>query len=182
MGVYQSQQTTHNTEVYLSDDGTGWHEDRHDYSYRESIYLPDGTNVVYRENQSISIETPIIKSRDDQHLVFGWANVSIDKNGETPLDWQGDETSPDVLEKAAYNFVLKHRATGEMHQGGVVGLLVESVMMTKQKQESMGIPEGTVPEGWWVGFYIPDDNIVAKIKSGEYKMFSIHGKAKRVPK
>lgn len=180
MSVYSNTETSHSTSVYLNDEGEGWQEDTHRYYSRDSVYLPDGTNIVYRQEESITIDTPVIKSKDDQHLVFGWANVALDKDGNVPLDWQGDQTSPEVLEKAAYNFVLKHRATGEMHQGGAVGLLVESVMMTKQKQASMGIPEGTIPEGWWVGFYIPDDDIVDKIKSGDYKMFSIHGKAKRI--
>ena len=45
----------------------------------------------------------------------------------------------------------------------------------------MGIPEGTIPEGWWVGFYIPDPVIYKKVKDGEFEMFSIQGYAKRVP-
>jgi hypothetical protein len=125
-------------------------------------------------------EVDIAKMDEEQHLVFGWANVSIDENGDVPLDWQGDITSPQVLEKAAYKYVLKNKGTGEMHQGESVGYLVESVMMTKQKMASMGIPEGVVPEGWWVGFFVPDDDVVAKIKDGSYKMFSIQGKAKKL--
>ena len=151
----------------------------------ESIYLDDGTSITVSRSESVYISEPIIeidifKANSDQHLVFGWANVSINEDGDVPLDWQGDITAPEVLEKAAYNFVLKHRTTGEMHQGEAVGHMVESVMFTKQKMESMGIPEGVVPEGWWIGFYVPDDEVVAKIKSGEYKMFSIQGKAKKV--
>lgn len=180
MGVYKDNETFQRTSVYLNDEGEGWQTDTFGSSSSESVYLEDGTEIRYRSNETITIETPVVKSRDDEHLVFGWANISLDKEGNTPIDWQGDETAPEVLEKAAYNFVLKHRTTGEMHKGPSVGLLVESVMLTKQKQAAMGIPEGTVPEGWWIGFYVPDDTIVAKIKSGEYKMFSIQGKAKRV--
>lgn len=156
-------------------------EEEHRQSTESREYLEDGTTVVTRSTDSIYIETPILKNKsDEEKLVFGWANISVEADGTVPLDWQGDITAPAVLEKAAYNFVLKHRTTGEMHQGGVVGHLVESVMFTKQKQESMGIPEGVMPEGWWVGFYVPDEEVVAKIKSGEYKMFSIQGKAKRL--
>lgn len=153
-------------------------------SKSESVYLDDGTSITYRTEESIYIDEPIdvdiAKMNDDQHLVFGWANVSIDENGDIPLDWQGDITAPGILEKAAYQYVLKNKGTGEMHQGETVGYLVESVMMTKQKMSAMGIPEGTVPEGWWIGFYVPDDEVVAKIKDGTYKMFSIQGKAKRI--
>lgn len=133
---------------------------------------------VYKDE--VPFEVDISKMNDDQHLVFGWANVSINADGSIPLDWQGDITSPEVLEKAAYQYVLKYRTTGEMHQGEAVGYLIESCMFTKQKMQAMGIPEGVLPEGWWVGFYIPDDEVVDKIKSGQYKMFSIQGKARRL--
>lgn len=123
----------------------------------------------------------VVKSKEDEQLVFGWANIAIDAEGRFPLDWDGDVTTPEHLEKAAYNFVLKYRATGEQHEGEVKGNLVESVMFTKEKQRAMGIPEGIVPEGWWVGFHIPDAEVFAKIKSGEYKMFSVEGTAKRLP-
>lgn len=153
-------------------------------SNRESVYLDDGTSITFETTESIYIDEPvdvmIAKMNDDQHLVFGWANVSITEDGDIPLDWQGDVTAPQVLEKAAYQYVLKNKGTGEMHQGDTVGYLVESVMMTKQKMAAMGIPEGVVPEGWWIGFYVPDDEVVAKIKNGTYKMFSIQGKAKRL--
>ncbi|MNU34900.1 hypothetical protein D3C71_234870 [compost metagenome] len=117
---------------------------------------------------------------ENNHLVFGWANISVNKDDTIPIDWSNDMIPPKVLEKAAYNFVLKHRATGEMHEGGVVGHLIESIMFTKDKQMAIGIPEGIVPEGWWVGFYIPDDDVCAKIRSGEYKMFSIQGRYKKL--
>lgn len=122
----------------------------------------------------------VTKSNEDAQLVFGWANVSLTKEGDIPLDWQGDIIPPQVLEKAAYNFVLKYRETGEQHIGECKGLLVESVMFTKDKQRAIGIPEGIVPEAWWVGFYVPDKEVYDKIRSGQYKMFSIQGSAKRL--
>ncbi|MMZ45270.1 hypothetical protein D3C76_169760 [compost metagenome] len=126
-------------------------------------------------------EFTIAKSVKEKQLVFGWANIAKDKNGNFPLDWDGDVTSPDQLENAAYSFVLKHRKTGERHQGDAVGNMVESVMFTKEKMDAMGIPPGIVPEGWWVGFHIPDAEVFAKVKSGEYEMLSVQGKAKRTP-
>ena len=45
----------------------------------------------------------------------------------------------------------------------------------------MGIPEGTVPVGWWIGFKITDDDAWNRVKSGHYKMFSIEGQANRLP-
>lgn len=149
-------------------------------THDDTIYLEDGS--MYHNSNTVYKEEPIniAKIDDENHLVFGWANVSVDKSGDIPLDWQGDISSPEVLEKAAYKFVLKHRVSGENHEGEAKGYLIESVMITKEKMQAMGIPEGTVPEGWWVGFFVPDDEVCKKIKSGEYKMFSIQGKAKRL--
>lgn len=121
------------------------------------------------------------KSKEDKQLVFGWANISKDKDGNFPIDWDGDVTMPEDLEAAAYSYVLKYRTTGEKHEGEAVGELVESVMFTKEKQAALGIPDGIMPEGWWVGFHIPDAEVFAKIKSGEYEMFSVQGSAKRAP-
>lgn len=151
-------------------------------SNTESIYMDDGTYVEFHE--SIYIEEPIhvdmSKMKDDQHLVFGWANVALSKDNEPVHDHQEDITDPEVLEKAAYSFVLKHRLTGENHQGEAVGHLVESIMFTKEKIEALGLPEDSIQKGWWVGFYVPDEEVCKKIKSGDYKMFSIQGKAKRI--
>ena len=54
-------------------------------------------------------------------------------------------------------------------------------MFTKDKQRAMGLPEGILPEGWWIGFYIEDDDAWERIKNGTYRMFSIEGRAERVP-
>ena len=61
------------------------------------------------------------------------------------------------------------------------GKLVESCVFTAEKQKAMGIPEGTLPIGWWIGFKIEDDAAWEKVKNGTYRMFSIEGKATREP-
>lgn len=118
----------------------------------------------------------------EQQLVFGFANVTVQEDGTFPFDWQGDIMETEVLEAAAYNYVLKHGVANQEHEWGTdCGWLVESVMFTKDKMNAMGIPEGTLPEGWWVGFYIPDPDVYKKVKNGEYNMFSIEGSAQRIP-
>ena len=90
-------------------------------------------------------------------LVFGWANVTVQEDGTTPFDCQGDTSETPVLESAAYNFVLRHGLANQEHRYDTeCGWLVESMVFTKEKMEAMGIPEGSIPEGWFVGFYIPD--------------------------
>ena len=61
------------------------------------------------------------------------------------------------------------------------GKLVESCVLTAEKQKAMGIPEGTLPIGWWVGFKITDDDAWQRVKNGTYRMFSVEGKAVREP-
>lgn len=118
----------------------------------------------------------------EQQIVFGWANVTLQEDGSLPLDWQGDMIETETLEAAAYNFVLQHGLANQQHEWGTeCGWLVESMMFTKDKMQALGIPEGTIPEGWFVGFYIPDPAVYQKVKDGEYNMFSIEGYATRVP-
>lgn len=128
-------------------------------------------------------EYKILKSDDDKHLAFGWANVAVTIDGQREPDLQGDLVTPEVLENAAYRFVEFYRRGGEMHYegGGQVATLIESVVFTREKLAAMGIPEGTVPLGWWIGFHVLDEEVWEKVKTGEYSMFSIEGEARRVP-
>lgn len=128
-------------------------------------------------------EFNIFKTDDDKRLVFGWANIAITADGEQIEDLQHDIIDPEDLEESAYKYVLNFRDAGEEHipSKRLKGKLVESVVFTKEKMKAMGIPEGIVPEGWWVGFYVKDDETWNLIKNGTYQMFSIEGKAIREP-
>lgn len=121
----------------------------------------------------------IRKVDEDKRLVFGWANVSITVDGEPVLDLQEDMIDPETLEEAAYKFAELYRDGGEMHERTGVAVMVESAMLTEEKQAAMGIPAGTLPVGWWIGFRVLDDDVWEKVKSGEYNMFSIGGTAVR---
>lgn len=122
----------------------------------------------------------ITKSDDDRMLAFGWANVSVRTDGELIEDWQDDIVEPEELENAAYKFVEFYREGGEMHERGGAAVLVESVVFTEEKQRVIGIPEGTLPVGWWIGFKVTDPDVWEKVKDGTYSMFSIEGEAERI--
>lgn len=122
----------------------------------------------------------IVKSNNDKRMAFGWASVSMRVDGEVIEDWQEDIVEPDELENAAYNFVLLYREGGEMHERGGAAVLIESVVFTPEKMSAMGIPEGTLPVGWWIGFKVTDDDVWEKVKDGTYAMFSIEGEAERI--
>lgn len=129
--------------------------------------------------QKINGRFKIAKSTDEKRLAFGWASIAKDENGEDLIDLTNDIIEPEELEKAAYEFVRLYREGGEMHERGECATLVESVVFTPEKMISMGIPEGTLPTGWWIGFYVTDDAVWDKVKSGDYTMFSIEGEAVR---
>ena len=122
----------------------------------------------------------IMKSDDEKMLAFGWANVSMRVDGELIEDWQGDIIEPEELESAAYEYVRLYGDGGEMHERGGVAVLIESVVFTEEKMQAMGIPAGTLPVGWWIGFKITDKDVWEKVKNGTYQMFSIEGEAERV--
>ncbi len=122
----------------------------------------------------------IMKSDDEKMLAFGWASVSMRVDGELIEDWQGDIIEPEDLEEAAYEFVLLYREGGEMHERGGAAVLIESVVFTEEKMQAIGIPAGTLPIGWWIGFKVLDKDVWEKVKDGTYQMFSIEGEAERV--
>lgn len=116
-------------------------------------------------------------AKADEHLVFGWASMSANADGQPIVDDAGDIIPIDELEHAAYNFVLESRQGGEMHESIGGATLIESVVFTKEKLELLNVDN--LPYGWWVGFKITDENLWQKIKSGAYPMMSIGGRATR---
>lgn len=136
-----------------------------------SVYLDDEQDVRLNFNITKSV---------DNGLVSGWASVAVNADGSRPLDWQDDIINPGELEKAAVKFMLAYRESGVMHEGDSLGTVVESIVFTKDKQAALGIPEGYVPEGWFITVKIHDPEVFALVKQGVYRMFSIQGRSKRV--
>lgn len=129
----------------------------------------------------------IVKADEEQRLVFGWFSI-VEINGEPVIDSQGDRITPEVLENAAYNYVLTARVASELHETVGVGELVESIVFTNQKVQAIqqSLTDQNIPaaisigcQGWWGGFRL-DADVFAKVKSGEYKEFSIGGRGKRM--
>jgi cation transport regulator ChaB len=146
-----------------------------------------GEDGKYIKVQKISCKTKVHKINDEKKQVFGWALVSHEwiGDGENLIlkqvtDYQDDLVDEDDLEEMAYNFVKKYREGGEMHLKGGSATCIESFVSTLEKQKQLGIPEGTMPVGWLIGFQVTDDKAWQKIKSGEYEGFSIEGTGRRV--
>ena len=117
----------------------------------------------------------------EERLVFGWASIASKADGEVVIDHQEDIVEIAELEGAAYDFVQFFREGSDMHErGGLdIAVLVESVVFTPEKITALGLKEGDLPHGWWVGFRVIDDDVWEKVKDGTYTMFSIEGAAIR---
>ena len=118
----------------------------------------------------------ISKVDEDRRLVFGWAYIAKSKDGTVIIDKQGDFIDDDwELESAAYDFVLNSGLGDEMHLQVPVSKVVESMVFTPDKIAKMGLPEGTLPTAWWVGFRVDDDAVWDEVKKGTYRAFSVCG-------
>lgn len=115
----------------------------------------------------------ILKVDEEQRMVWGWAYVSTRK-GELLYDTQGDSIRPEVMVKAASNFMLGPRTAKRMHKGEEVGTVVHSFPMTKEVCEALQIKCDM--EGWLIAMKVWDDDVWSDVKSGLLPGFSIGGK------
>jgi hypothetical protein len=117
----------------------------------------------------------ILKINEEQRILYGWASVTT-KGGEPVIDSHNDIIETATLERAVTQFMLNLRVAKEMHVGDKIGDVVHSLPLTAEIAKALGIASDQ--EGWIVGMKIYDDAVWEKVKSGEYRAFSIGGKAK----
>ena len=111
---------------------------------------------------------------EEKRRVFGFFSVS-EENDKEVIDYHGDVIASDDLEEAAYIYVMYSGMGDERHDERAKAMLIESMFFSKEKQMALGIDLGKVC--WWGGFYILDDDLWQKVKSGQYPMFSIGGRS-----
>ena len=121
-----------------------------------------------------NIEGQILKTDDEQRIVYGWASV-VTENGVPVVDRQGDVIEADTLVKAVNEFMEHVRVGKTMHSGDQTGMVIHSLPVTKEICESLGIQCNR--EGWIVAYKVYDDAVWAMVKSGELAAFSIGGRA-----
>lgn len=120
----------------------------------------------------------VIKVDDEQRIVWGWASVTT-VNGEPVKDLHGDVIETSTMVKAADNFMLYNRTAKAMHEGDGIGFVIHSLPLSKELGEALGIYSER--EGWVVAMKILDEDHWRRIKSGEFRGFSIGGRGRRVP-
>lgn len=127
------------------------------------------------------MDATIAKTDASKGLVYGWASAQTTADGALVVDSQGDMIEPEVMEDAMVDFMLNHRAAGEMHVGKQTSTIVESFVQTPEKLMAMGFPEDVAksrPAAVWIGVKVTPETM-AKVQDGTYKMFSIQGTAVR---
>ena len=129
---------------------------------------------VIGKSMTKNIEGKILKTDDEQRMVYGWASVITEK-GEPVVDRQDDMIEADTLVKAVNEFMEHVRVGKAMHVGEQVGTVVHSLPITKEIGDSLGIQSDR--EGWVVAYKVFDDDVWAMVKSGELAAFSIGGRA-----
>jgi hypothetical protein len=132
------------------------------------------SNTSVGDMTKADIEGKILKTDDEQRLVYGWASVVTEK-GDAVVDRQGDVIEADTLVKAVNEFMEHVRVGKAMHTGDQVGVVVHSLPITKEIGDSLGIQSDR--EGWVVAYKVFDDDVWAMVKSGELAAFSIGGRA-----
>ena len=149
--------------------------------YTEKVITDDAASKS--DTSSIIWMGEFSKVDAEKRQVFGYASV-VEIDGMPVIDRQGDYMTPEDLEKAAYDYVVKSRKGGDQHQRDGenpfhASNMIESFVITPEKIEKMGLPSDT-PVGWWVGYKVEDDRTWDKVKKGLVTGFSIHGRGKRV--
>ena len=130
--------------------------------------------VIGKKMTKTNIEGKILKTDDEQRMVYGWASV-VTEDGEPVVDRQGDVIEVDTLVKAVNEFMEHVRVGKAMHTGEQVGVVVHSLPITKEIGDALGIQSNR--EGWVVAYKVYDDAVWDMVKSGELAAFSIGGRA-----
>lgn len=145
-------------------------------TYEEHLRLAEMGYVHKADDEEANLEGQILKTDDEQRLVYGWASV-ITEDGKPIVDRQSDVIEADTLVRAVNKFMEHIRVGKMMHKGDQVGQVVHSMPLTKEIGEALGVSSSR--EGWIVALKVFDDEVWSLVKSGQLTAFSIGGKAKR---
>lgn len=134
---------------------------------------------------AVELRCDVVKVDGDKQRVFGWLYVCRRKDGTIVVDHSGEIIKIETLEEASYGYVPNSRKAGNMHgkdsNGNVIpiGFCIECVCFTPEKKSAMGVPEGILPDGMWIGLQVTHAPTWLEFKSGKLRMFSLGGRARR---
>jgi len=115
--------------------------------------------------------TEFTKFDEELGLVMGYIIV-CKQGGEDYFDLHGDHIPEEAMLKAATDFMENSREADEMHTADVRGTIVFAWPMTTDIAKAFDIETDTT--GLMIAMR-PDEDMLAKFKSGELTGFSIGG-------
>lgn len=78
--------------------------------------------------------------------------------------------------------MLDSRSGDIWHNETLVAKAVESIVLTPEKMDAMGIQKAGMPQGaWWITWKVVDDAAWDLVDSGLLKSMSIGGRGRRTP-
>lgn len=122
------------------------------------------------------IQAEVAKLRPAARLAFGRAYTSRIQ-GRPVVDADGDVVEPHELERAAHGYIAR-RAAKVLHQGRVVGEVVESYVATEERAADLGLAPGH-DEAWHIGMRVDCPETWARVENGELREFSFGGSGDR---
>lgn len=130
---------------------------------------PELIDVVEYKPVEVAKAVSILKADEEKQCITG---VVLEPN---TVDAHGDIVSPDEIEQAAYNFMIKSRVIGLQHSRRANGVrVVESYICPMDTI----IGAGHVKKGSWImTVKVEDRTLWKRVKDGEYTGFSIGGMA-----
>lgn len=114
----------------------------------------------------------VVKVDETLGLVMGFA-IICKVDGQDYYDVQEDHIPEASMLEAATDFMINSRAAKAMHRGEKVGQVVFAFPLTTDIAKAFGISSKST--GLMIAMK-PDDDMLAKFKSGDYTGFSIGGR------
>ncbi len=176
------QEKVHNafTQQFPGSEGGGWQHVM--YTFGDAViaahYTSGGSNT-YRRHEMTSDGDAITFDAGTEVTVEYVAKALVDEMPSPKTDLQNERVPLHELETAVYEFNLLSGLADVEHDEQVVGALVESLVITDEKLEALGVPEDAragIPRGWWLGFRV-DDDTMDRVENGSLAMFSIGGES-----
>ena len=116
------------------------------------------------------VKCSVAKVDSELGLVFGFAIV-CKRDGQDYFDLQGDHIPEAAMLKAAADFMLHSRVSGDMHERSD-GTVVFAFPLTTDIAEALDL--STKQTGLLIAIK-PSSDVLGKFRSGEYTGFSIGG-------
>lgn len=146
------------------------HEEEDDDLEKEDDEFLEEDETEKRCSKSITV--PILKSKNDQQIVYG-----VVSEPDT-IDLQGDRLSESEIRKACHRFMMTSQRIGKEHNGPAKADIIESYIAPVD----FSCNGQTVRKGSWImAVKIHDPELWAAVKKGDITGFSIAGTGTRTP-